>query len=787
MKIKSIAVIGLAFGFLAFSAAAGELLFSDNFNAPDTGNLDLSDQTNRRAGLNTNIQVRSSRIQHGIAGNQLNFLNIGTGRIRFHNDLDGDVNTGETWFDWATGDVGAKILADGGLRIEFDWDAGNDASPNWISVNVGHNNEAAGEPAFRVNEGSNDIGILFRFNGQSELFDNGANLGAQGSFTPTIGLRHVKLDYAFSSFADGTPVTMTAEVDGTQVYTGNPFTWDGNAGEFFMEIGTLESTLIDQLSISTIAPDGFAVALDGSKFFSSIAQADRIGTLVATNGGSPEDAAFVFVTGAGDTDNSKFQIGGDRLEGGSFDFLDEPDGTEYSVRVMATGEVSLETTGQSFVLTLIADSDADLLPDAWELATAENLDDLSGLEGANFDGDSLSDLEEYQISLSSYPNINPTLADTDADNLEDGAEIAGAGVRPPTDPTSNDTDGDSLTDEQETNTSNFVDSGDTGSNPTLADTDGDLFPDPMEVKYASDPSDPLAVPAFSPSVSAVALTDDASSEIDPAKTYTHAISGGGTSAVNGVVFEELGVTVFPANFLWDTGGFTMAEIDPINNGDWLPADGGVTGSGLVDLFGSFTYSGTGSAGGAEQTYTLSGLSPGQSYSLRLYVRVWDTEGSGRPADISFSNGAETGFAPILEDRPSIVLGGGASDHSAYMIRYDYVAAGSEVVIRSAVPLGALAASGSFHLYALSNEIGGPMAAPKVTQISYDPDGPVVRITFESVPGQNYIIDFSRDLNDWPNLDDSFPSQGTTSTYEDLFAAGLASRLFYRIRVAPPQP
>ena len=60
---------------------AGTVLIGDNFNAPDTNNFDNSDQTGRRSGLlASDIQLRSSLFQHGIAGNQLNF---GVGRVRF--------------------------------------------------------------------------------------------------------------------------------------------------------------------------------------------------------------------------------------------------------------------------------------------------------------------------------------------------------------------------------------------------------------------------------------------------------------------------------------------------------------------------------------------------------------------------------------------------------------------------------------------------------------------------------------------------------------------------------
>ncbi|MGB0144453.1 MAG: hypothetical protein ACPGAP_06735, partial [Akkermansiaceae bacterium] len=117
--------------------SAQTLLLEDSFDAPDNANLDLSDQTGRRSGTVPTIQVRSSRIQHGIIGNQLNFRNNRTGRIRFHDDSDNDNTTAGVWHDWAGPTTGPVITSGGGLRIEFDWIAGNDTSPNWVSVNMG--------------------------------------------------------------------------------------------------------------------------------------------------------------------------------------------------------------------------------------------------------------------------------------------------------------------------------------------------------------------------------------------------------------------------------------------------------------------------------------------------------------------------------------------------------------------------------------------------------------------------------------------------------------------------
>jgi hypothetical protein len=198
-----------------------------------------------------------------------------------------------------------------------------------------------------------------------------------------------------------------------------------------------------------------------------------------------------------------------------------------------------------------------------------------------------------------------------------------------------------------------------------------------------------------------ALTDDASTGISPAKTYTHTISGGSAASINGVNFDVLDAGNTPANFDWNANGFDNREIACCNNGDWVPASGGVTGPDLINLLGSFTFSGSGDGNPASQTFTLSGLTPGETYDARMYIRVWDTEGSGRPIDITYTNGAEvdsTGSSP--EDRPSAI--GLPSDHSAYYVNYQYTAQTSDLVIDALVVDPA--PSGSFHMYALTNEV-----------------------------------------------------------------------------------
>jgi hypothetical protein len=154
-------------------------------------------------------------------------------------------------------------------------------------------------------------------------------------------------------------------------------------------------------------------------------------------------------------------------------------------------------------------SDGDSLPDGWELTYFPDLSqgdgddpDLDGLTniqefnaGSNptlldTDGDELRDGDEFNIH-----NTDPILADTDGDGLEDGEEI---NALPPTDPTESDTDGDGLDDGAEVNGH--------GTDPTLADSDGDSFSDGVEVAVGSDPLDGNVVPSF-PTLDGVLISE----------------------------------------------------------------------------------------------------------------------------------------------------------------------------------------------------------------------------------------------------------------------------------------
>ncbi|MFN0126364.1 MAG: LamG-like jellyroll fold domain-containing protein [Verrucomicrobiales bacterium] len=239
---------------------------------------------------------------------------------------------------------------------------------------------------------------------------------------------------------------------------------------------------------------GPIIGLTPREFSSTVTQGSLVATLTASDAGNPGDTyTYALVAGDGATDNGKFQVAGDQLQAGTHNFSLDPGGTTYSVRIQATGAPSGETGEAAFILTVRADSDADSLPDEYELLWATDLTILSGLGGADADDDGLTDLEEFNLA-GQYPTLDPTDDDSDDDTLKDGAELAGAGSRPPTDPTNADTDGDTLGDGVETNAGVFVSAGDTGTNPTAVDSDGDGSDDAAEVVFGSDPNNPNDFP-----------------------------------------------------------------------------------------------------------------------------------------------------------------------------------------------------------------------------------------------------------------------------------------------------
>jgi hypothetical protein len=431
------------------------------------------------------------------------------------------------------------------------------------------------------------------------------------------------------------------------------------------------------------------------------------------------------------------------------------------------------------VVVNVADADGDGLPDDFE---AEHTDpeSVTALNATDdLDNDGLTDLQEFESGT------NPNNADTDGDGLDDGDEIAGAGSRPATDPNNVDSDGDGLSDFSETNTGVFAGATDTGTDPAVADTDGDGAADGEEVAAGSDPLDATDIPPLPDGFALTGpLTDDASSGIDPANDYTHAISGGGVETVNGVTFDLLDRATRPLNFEWSASSQQNMIND--NNGGWNVAASGVSGPGLLGLFGSFTYNHDGNAG-SNQTFTLSALTPGQIYETRLYMRKWDNSTARRQTATFTAGGQSPSSITFFEDHPEKSPTALPNRDSAWYLSYTYTAdASGTLAIRFEVqPSGVVQGNpGSFHLYGLTNQVASAPAPLEITDISYNAATSSLSIVFNSQPGANYALDYSTTLKegDWQELDDGIIAEGSQTTVVDNFLIpNLPKRAWLRVR------
>jgi hypothetical protein len=238
---KAILFLTVAVGFSATVADAA-ILFKDNFDVADSGSFDAADLTGRRSGpVGSETNLQSFGAQQSIVGGNLELK--GAGGVRFG---------GETArYNWAGATTGADILAAGGFQVTFDWThiAG---SPEWVALKVGTPNGDS-----NVNAASVDHAMLIRQNeniaGQwTERWDNGVATGGTISYSPIPNLNTypVVLTYSFNSFADGSPVNLSAVVNGIEVANDN-FTWDGNGGALHFELASGVQQLVDNFTVST--------------------------------------------------------------------------------------------------------------------------------------------------------------------------------------------------------------------------------------------------------------------------------------------------------------------------------------------------------------------------------------------------------------------------------------------------------------------------------------------------------------------------------------------------------
>ena len=253
-------------------------------------------------------------------------------------------------------------------------------------------------------------------------------------------------------------------------------------------------------------------------------------------------------------------------------------------------------------------------------------------------------------------------------------------------------------------------------------------------------------------ISYVQITNDADSGISTGKTYTHKLdfgTGSPGALINGVQFDAYNVAANGTlNFMHEVFSGTLNETGNAGHN--------VSG-GLVDLLTDMYYNGDNAAGGT-RTWTLSGLTAGQTYSTRIYSRQWGA-GNDRTATIVFDpDGAgpiSDSTGPINQDDASASPPGFTNGNDAYYINYQFTAvAGEDLVITLTQNL----VNQSWHLYGLTNEIAGPMTK------AYGPtpkDGAQKTDTWVSLSWKPGAYAVSHDVYMGDNFDDVNDGAGDT--------------------------
>lgn len=505
--------------------------------------------------------------------------------------------------------------------------------------------------------------------------------------------------------------------------------------------------------IQALVPAPATPLLSDTSFLPGVPQGSTVGTFTTTPPAVPEAFTYSFAAGPGDADNAKFTLAGSQLKTGSHSFTNDPPGTNYRIRVKATGGTSGTVGNETFILTTIpTDSDNDQLPDVWETAKAGDLTTLDG--SGDHDADGLTDLAEYNLSITTYPAIDPTDPDTDRDGLTDGAETSGAGARPPTNPILADTDGDGAGDLNEDNTGTYLDLLHTGTNPVHADSDADGTSDAVELLQGSSPLS--AASPGAPDISAVSST--------AAAAYAADVSS--SDLVQGLT---------GANAI-HTGWYLNNSASPAKLND------GIHGPGVVPVEGGWSQ-----ANGSVTTYTLP-AGTGDGWDITGITTIADWPGGGfanQRYEVGVRRSGETGFSTLasVNFQPFSAT---ASGGSRVRITHPSGRLASRVVQVRFTMLATNGNSGRA-VYREFDVFGTASVAPFPRILAIEGPSPSLSrfaLTWLSWPGETYKIEHSANLTDWLTLEAAFPSGGVTTGFRPDVDPATAPRTFFRVSPNP---
>jgi len=228
-------------------------IYTDNFDVANTTDFDTSSQSGRHSGLLANSVVPQSGGSELQIQNHLLVISGQPGSYDARMRFDPSTNySGSYRWDWSSGTAGSSITASGGMVVSFNWIPA-DSTANWISYSVGITPNS--DTSFRVTQTSTDCGLLLRNNGGFQAYKQGT-LGANansGAF-PVLATNVVTLYYYFNSWAPGSAVTLSACVNGNQIFT-QSFTWTQTGGVQNMELASYAAnTRIGNVAIHALSP-----------------------------------------------------------------------------------------------------------------------------------------------------------------------------------------------------------------------------------------------------------------------------------------------------------------------------------------------------------------------------------------------------------------------------------------------------------------------------------------------------------------------------------------------------
>ena len=564
---------------------------------------------------------------------------------------------------------------------------------------------------------------------------------------------------------------------------------------------------IAALMVYLMDPTIVGVSSEGVDFIGSIGEGEVVGMLTTEDQKKNVTHSYELVSGQGDTHNDKFLIVGQELRSNGYDFSMAKNEMIYSVRVRSTDAEDEDRFFEEVIEFIVhRDSDDDKLWDEWEFVHAgpENLNALSGDGDSDADNDSLSDLEEFEVSLGEFSDIDPLSADTDEDGISDADELNGSGERPATDPTSADSDDDGLSDGIETGTGLFVSANDTGSNPLNSDTDadglrdsdevvgknprgfesdpnrkdsdGDGFSDLDEVLIGSDPSDSGDVPdIFSAQLTNTAQINP--SGLDVLVAANMIFSGqrpGIGGSVNGVVFED----VFWGDEMFLTNGVSIqgTVAGGIRTANTLGSISGEDADVLATIANSINFYNVQTDG----NITFNGLPAGLPVSVQMItsdaassVNNWggvfslsviDTLTQRSAQIVTFDAGTE----PNNFDAQLVTFSAEVDGNGTLQVFVDQTRPGHHAGISGIVVLAA-----------------GQLLPLQINLLTIDEDRSGVTIEWNSRSNKVYAIEVSEDLKLWEELDDNVISEGDITTFTDTQVPVNSSRRFYRVHEMEP--